>query len=396
VSLSQGIPNHLQIGRFDDELPTTPNSPKRKKMAVQLPSPERRTTRSSRPPPTPKGTLEILSEAGYLIPIQEIPKSLMEQAQKTHLIRIYQEKKCAKCPYLEDRHSENCDRCEGFVGARQTAKKVVYKEREYFSIPRGQKSYLNRLLEKFPHEEIRIKSTHLERPMTRPISLLEETPLRDWQIEAIGVAYKKRRGIIKAPPRSGKTVFGAGLVCKIGQKTLILAHQREWLVQFRETFVGSRTQDKFTDAEESQVGFARNLADFKKYDICLCTFSQFFSDKGKATLAKIRSMFAVVLVDECLPENYFVLTEAGRKQLKDVQPADSVLSFNHSTNSTEFRPVEKAWTTSRPDFVEVTVSGVTYKCTPEHPWFCVNRNDYVKAKDLKPGDEILLTHESDV
>lgn len=243
-------------------------------------------------------SLEILSESGYLIPIQEIPKSLMERAQKDHLIRIYQDKKCAKCPYLEDRHSENCDNCEGFIGARQTAKKVVYKGNDYFSLPRGQRAYLNRLLQRFPHDEIRIKSTHRERLLSRPIAILEETPLRGWQVEAIEVAYKKRRGIIKAPPRSGKTVFGAGLVCKIGQKTLILAHQREWLVQFRETFVGSRTQDKFTDADETQVGFARNLEDFKKYDICLCTFSQFFSDKGKAILAKIRTMFPVVLIDE--------------------------------------------------------------------------------------------------
>jgi len=243
--------------------------------------------------------LEILSESGYLIPIRSIPAALVEKAQKDHLIRIYQEKKCAKCPYLEDRHSENCDNCEGFVGARQTAKKVDYKEGTYFSIPRGRREYLERLLEKMPYDSFRIRSTHRVRPMSRPIRILEETPLRGWQEEAVEVAYVKRRGIIKAPPRAGKTVFGAGLVCKIGQKTLILAHQREWLVQFRETFVGSRTQNKFTDAEEHQVGFARTLADFKKYDICLCTFSQFFSEKGKMVLAKIRSLFPLVMIDEC-------------------------------------------------------------------------------------------------
>ena len=337
--------------------------------------------------------LEILSEAGYLIPIKEIPAALMERAQKDHLIRIYQDKKCAKCPYLEDRHSENCDNCEGFVGARQTAKKVVYKEREYFQIPRGRREYLQKLIDRMPHSEVRISSTHVKRMMSRPINLLPETPLRGWQEEAVKVAFKVRRGIIKAPPRAGKTVFGAGLVCKVGQKTLIIAHQREWLVQFRETFVGSGTQQAFTDADESQVGFAKNLADFKKYDICLCTFSQFFSDKGKALLAKIRDKFPLVIIDECLPENYFVLTRGGRKQLKNVVEGDEVLSFNHETNSPEFRHVEKAWTTERPDFVEVVVSGVTYKCTPEHPWYVSNRGEYVKAVDLRPGDEVLLTHE---
>lgn len=338
-------------------------------------------------------SLKIVAESGYLIPLTEVPAATVEKVQKDHLIRIYQEGRCKKCPYLEDRHSENCDNCEAFVGARQTSKKVVYKGNEHLSIPRGRKKYLLRLLERFPHTDIKIVSAHVDKPFTRPIRMKKSMPLRAYQIEAVNVAFKKRRGIIKSPPRTGKTVMGAALAAKIGQKTLILAHQREWLVQFRETFIGSKTQEGFTHAQESQVGFARTLADFDKYDVCLCTFSQFFSEKGKATLAKIRSKFALILIDECLPEDYFVLTRGGRKQLKNVVEGDEVLSFNHTTNSPEFRPVEKAWTTERPDFVEVVVSGVTYKCTPEHPWYVSNRGEYVKARDLKPGDEVLLTHE---
>lgn len=339
-------------------------------------------------------SLKVVSEAGYLIPLASLPASVVERAQKDHLIRIYQEGRCKKCPYLEDRHSENCDNCEAFIGARQTCKKVVYKNEEHLSIPRGRKNYLMKLLDRLPFDEVRIVSAHTSRPFSRPIRIRKDMPLRDYQNAAVETAYKRKKGIIQSPPRTGKTVMGAALAAKIGEKTLIIAHQREWLIQFRETFVGSNTQAGFTTAREEQIGFAKTIADFKKYDICLCTFSQFFSEKGKAILKKIRSMFTVILIDECLPDDYYVLTRAGRKQLKDITPDDAVLSFDHSTGFTEFQPVEKAWTTERPDFVEVIVSGTTYKCTPEHPWFCVNRNEYVKAKDLKPGDEILLTHES--
>lgn len=243
--------------------------------------------------------LTIINESGYLLPLAELPKEMVERAQKDHLIRIYQEKKCKKCPYLEDRHSENCDNCEGFIGARQTVKKVVYRGKDYLSIPRGRRSYMERMLDRLPHESARIKSAFKEQPMSRRIKMTSEQPMRDYQIEAVEIAFKKRRGIIKSPPRSGKTVMGTALICKIGQKAMILAHQREWLVQFRETFLGSRTQQGFTNALPTQIGFARKLEDFDKFDVVLCTFSQFFSDNGKAILEKIRDRFPVVVVDEC-------------------------------------------------------------------------------------------------
>lgn len=243
-------------------------------------------------------TLEIINEAGYLIPLKELDKERVTRAEKNHLIRIYNENQCKKCPYLEDRHSENCDNCASFIGARQTCKKVVYKNKEYLSIPRGRRDYIEKLAQVLPHDQIKIKSSYRDLPMSRRIKLLPTTNLRDYQVAAKNIAIKKKRGIIKSPPRSGKTLIGTAIICEIGQKAIIIAHQREWLVQFRETFLGSRTQEGFTNARESQIGFAKTLADFDKYDVCLCTFSQFFSEKGKSILAAIREKFAVVLIDE--------------------------------------------------------------------------------------------------
>lgn len=243
-------------------------------------------------------TLEIINEAGFLIPLKELDKERVERAQANHLIRIYQENQCKKCPYLEDRHSENCQNCQAFLGARQTCKKVVYKGEDYLSIPRGRRDYIEKLVQVLPHDEVRIKSGFKNLPMSRPIRLLKTTKLRDYQVEAVETAFKKKRGIIMSPPRSGKTLMGAALIAKIGQKALIIAHQREWLIQFQETFLGSPTQDGFTNARPSQIGFARKLEDFDKYDVCLCTFSQFFSEKGKSILQSIRDKFAIVLIDE--------------------------------------------------------------------------------------------------
>jgi superfamily II DNA or RNA helicase len=105
--------------------------------------------------------------------------------------------------------------------------------------------------------------------------------------------------VVKAPPRSGKTYIAAVGICRIGQKALILAHQREWLKNFRETFVGSDTQDPMTTAKEGQVGFCKSYEDFRDTDICLATFQQFMNKSGRKLLARIQSMFTVLVVDEC-------------------------------------------------------------------------------------------------
>jgi superfamily II DNA or RNA helicase len=244
--------------------------------------------------------LKIISEAGFLFPLADISKSTVDLATKRFHHRFYNENQCKKCPYLEERHSENCDRCPGYVGARITAKKVTYKGKEHLSIPRGHRKIAIRLAELDPKvTSIRLVSGHKpNQTMKQPISLLPHMKMRDYQEEAIEACFKHRRGIIKSPPRSGKTPLGTTFAIRTGMKTIIIASQREWLSQFKETFYGSKTQPGFTDAKPGQVDFARTLQEFNATDVCLCTFSQFMSEKGKALLLKIRDMFGVVLIDE--------------------------------------------------------------------------------------------------
>ena len=245
--------------------------------------------------------IKIVSEAGYLLPLKDISAETIDKAQKKFHHRFYIETKCAKCPYIEDRHGENCDNCSAFVGARITAKKVVYKNQEYLSIPRGHRAIAIKLAERDPKvTSIKVITGHkVNQQMKRKISLLETTVLKDYQEEAIEAMMEKRRGIIKSPPRSGKTLIATAAICRVGAKTIVLAHQREWLLQFKETFYGSKTQQGFTDAKPGQVDLARKLEDFERLDVCLCTFSQFMSDNGKAMLAKIRDMFGILCADEC-------------------------------------------------------------------------------------------------
>lgn len=94
------------------------------------------------------------------------------------------------------------------------------------------------------------------------------------------------------------TVIGTAFISKVGEKTLILASQTEWLLQFRETFLGSDTQQGFTNAKEHQIKLCKNLKDFETTDICLSTFQKFMSKAGQKLLKQIKNMFTVCVVDE--------------------------------------------------------------------------------------------------
>ncbi|WP_440705518.1 hypothetical protein, partial [Klebsiella pneumoniae] len=78
--------------------------------------------------------------------------------------------------------------------------------------------------------------------------------LKDYQPAAVDAILKKKRGVLKAPPRSGKTVMGAAAVCRLGKKTIIMASQREWILGFQETFIGSDTQAALTNCRKTQIG----------------------------------------------------------------------------------------------------------------------------------------------
>lgn len=361
--------------------------------------------------------IKIISEAGFLIPLEDLSKEAVSAAQARCLYRFYKDSMCAKCEYLEDRHSENCGSCEAFVGARQMVKKVVFKGKEHLSIPRGRRQLaINVARKDDKNRTIRIVSGHKAKEVSRPIRLLKSVQVREYQAEAIEAAVTKRRGILKSPPRSGKTLMGAAIICKVGKKAIILASQREWLVQFKETFYGSTTQEGFTNARPGQVDFARTYEDFQKTDVCLCTFSQFMSEKGKAMLARIRDLFEVVVVDEVHKSpalassrvlsgfnSRYCIGLSGTPQRKCLHPDTPILCGDGSLK--EIRSLRDGDLVQSPDgyseeitgwfskpFVGQlirleTMAGRSLEVTPDH--MLMTQRGWVRAEDLTCEDSLV-------
>lgn len=243
----------------------------------------------------PKTIIVYKAEAN-LMKVSSLPSTFVDDAIERNTIWLYDEKNCDKCQVVEQRHSEVCDACESFIGKRQMAKIVRRGENSYLSVPQGGVKRFENLL-----SDHNLKAEVIEKYGTSSnfhdtVKLTQEP--RDWQKEALEVTLEKRRGIVVAPPRSGKTFLAVMVSVSIQKKTLIIASQIDWLEQFRKTYVGAEGEKAFTDIDPSRVGYFKSEEDVEKLDVCLATFSQFMSYKGKKLLESVRSKFGIIIADE--------------------------------------------------------------------------------------------------
>lgn len=242
--------------------------------------------------------VKVYKANSYLINIKHLTDEQIEDAIRSNTYTFYDEGGCSKCDHLEYRHDETCDICPSFQGKRQLAKIVEKGEQRLLSLPFGATAKVRAFLRALDKPYVAVDRHPEPVPFSRPIRLLEHVKLRGYQKEAIEVMHAKKKGLIEAPPRSGKTLTAAAFITEIGCKTIIIASQREWLNQFMETFLGSQTAEAFTNARPRQIRFCKTFEEFEEADIALATPQQFMNERGKKLLERIRSLFTVLILDE--------------------------------------------------------------------------------------------------
>ena len=100
---------------------------------------------------------------------------------------------------------------------------------------------LTRVLQRLEIE--RVTGIEIADMRRRPIPVgppLAMTPLfekRDYQSDAIDIAFRKTRGVIKAPTGSGKTVIGTALMARAHVPTLIIVNKKVLLEQWRDAIL---------------------------------------------------------------------------------------------------------------------------------------------------------------
>jgi superfamily II DNA or RNA helicase len=246
-------------------------------------------------------TIKIIAREAFFIPRDQIKKKDVAKLEKRYTHLFFEEKACKRCEYLDDRLdafpkvAEVCQTCAGFLGGKLLCLPHEENGKKYIRIPAGDPKEVKKLF-KARGYKIKWNVKHPDVPMKRPIKFIGE--LRKEQPKCFADVVSGQRGFLIAPPRAGKTVLGAAITCHFGQKTLIMASQRDWLDGFVETFIGSDTQERLTNCKKKQIGFCKTLQDFKKYDVCLVTVQTFHTSKGRKLLKKIRDLFGLLLVDE--------------------------------------------------------------------------------------------------
>lgn len=345
----------------------------------------------------------VVKREAVFIPIKALSSKLVERIdEKLSFSFFAKDKICQECEWFAERINDVCESCANYKGTYKLANKVKVGKGRYLKIPVGSSPEILEMLERHGVEfELRNKS-----PKDKVKRIRFLGTFKPGQEECVDALLRHKRGILRAPPRSGKTVMGAALVCRISHKTLILASQRDWLMGFQETFIGSKTQKPLTDLDPTRIKLCKTLQDFKEHDVCMATVQTFYSAGGEKLLAAIRDYFTVILLDEvqtAAADKYthilsklngrVVIGFSGtpeRKDEKDVLTKNVLGPIIHEMKTERERPI-----------VKLTRTGYSKKTKGQVPWAYLVRgmeNDKKRIlciakqaiKDVADGHMILI------
>ena len=354
--------------------------------------------------------MKVFCRDALYIPIKKVSDEQYTKIEKRFERDVFKDERvCGKCDYYSERVCDVCESCPNYEG-KVKMHSVVKKDngKTFLRLPFGAREQVVKIF----GEDVDFIDKNVEVPMKKPIKFLGK--LHSDQIPACKKMLRQRFGVLKSPPRSGKTVMGAYFVCELSQKTLILASQKDWLDNFYETFAGSDTQEALTSVKKRRIGFPKTLAEFEQFDICLVTYQKFLSPKGKKMLQAISRMFGVVLIDEvqavaakefaivigqihctnliglsgtpqrkdCISGTSLVQTPIGGVAIKDLCVGDLVIT------STGIRKILETHKRTGAKMVRVHYEGGYLECTPDHKLWSKTRKDWVEAKNLTTDDEL--------
>ena len=189
--------------------------------------------------------------------------------------------------------------------------------------------------------------------------------LRDYQQQCISIIESKPPGsyLVQMPTGCGKTATFTHIP-RHG-RVLVLAHREELVRQpakYYDCPVGFEIAQDRSNGEPVVIASVQSLVN---------RLDRFSPDE-----------FDMIITDECFP--YDTLIDGTPIDL--IRVGDYVSSYNHSTKQVEMRKVTAIFQNPAPNEM-ASVNGVL--CTPNHPFFVVEKERYIAARYLKPGDHIL-------
>lgn len=238
---------------------------------------------------------EIIVRERMFVPAEDLDE---RQVKKRYVHRFYDEAACRRCENRPERHNYLCNKCEFYQGKNVTYNEKMIDGELYFGLPMGDRDNIEQKFGiDFSDYDVEDLRTRAKRRFN--VKMVGFKPY-DYQEPAVAALKKAKYGILKAPPRSGKTptMLYTG-VTQFKYRIAIIADQREFLDQFVDHI---REYTNLPDLEQKHkqklFGYGKTPEDFKNFEIIVCTYQTFLSDKGKKLLRLLNKNYGTVFVDE--------------------------------------------------------------------------------------------------
>jgi superfamily II DNA or RNA helicase len=232
------------------------------------------------------------------IPIKMLPMD-PEDAVAEYTVHDYDEKICRMCDYKRDRYSDICGECEkgGYKGATVFAKEKIIDGKKHLAFPIGDRLNIERRL-RIDLSDFKIKDMRTKAPFDYKVKFIGK--LRDYQVDLLKKWVKFKHGLIKAPPRTGKTITSIAICIELGQRVVIMANQVDFLENFMEEIAAHTNLPKLEEKYGKKLfGFLNKPEDYENFQIGFATYQSFISDtNGKRRLKLLQKNFGTLWIDE--------------------------------------------------------------------------------------------------
>lgn len=218
--------------------------------------------------------------------------------------RLYEQQICNKCEYLDDRHGYMCDGCAAYKGLVQLYKNKTVKGVSYVGLPIGDKRNFETVTG-LDFKDCIIRDLRNVSPFDYKVKFVAQ--LREHQEKLKTEFLNYKYGLIEAPPRFGKSILSLSIALDLGQRTLFLASQHEFLTQFLDHLHGNEKEGipKCTNLPELEkkykkklYGFPKTVQDYENFQFFVMTYQKFLNNRNSDKFKLLLKNVGTVIVDE--------------------------------------------------------------------------------------------------
>lgn len=174
------------------------------------------------------------------------------EVEARYNVDIYHESSCGKCKNRPNRPNELCDGCPAYFGKYifNKTKYLRHTGEAYDALPPADFGHVRSWLEESPrYDDLTVRNVRDIKKLRWPLKFTGKlfgpdeyddrgNPRAD-QEKLVADWLEHKIGIIRAPPRSGKSILATYLTCHLGVRTVIIADKYKLLKQFYDTFMGN-------------------------------------------------------------------------------------------------------------------------------------------------------------